>query len=201
MGEVRKKKRSDFLCLNTKQRNTCGFPIPWIGRTKATALPTRKNCIGQRREYAGLVQVFRNLCGTVAVYLLTKDIRSATTIIRILKDETYTGTLVQGRQTTYNHKVKDLVEKPSSEWIRTENAHEPIIRRQDYDLVQKILVPLISDSRIWGRPLQSRHFSVSLKGRSGFLQKCHGSRRHLEWFSKKYSSRRHCFHGRYLSRL
>ena len=30
--------------------------------------------IGQRREYAGLVQVFRNLCGTVAVYLLTKDI-------------------------------------------------------------------------------------------------------------------------------
>ena len=64
---------------------------------------------------------------------------SATTIIRILKDETYTGTLVQGRQTTYNHKVKDLVEKPSAEWIRTENAHEPIIRRQDYDLVQKIL--------------------------------------------------------------
>ena len=64
---------------------------------------------------------------------------SATTIIRILQDETYTGTLVQGRQSTYNHKIKDLVDKPAEEWIRTENAHKPIIRRQDYDLVQRII--------------------------------------------------------------
>ena len=38
---------------------------------------------------------------------------SAKAVIRILADETYTGVLVQGRQETYNHKLKNLVQKPA----------------------------------------------------------------------------------------
>ena len=64
---------------------------------------------------------------------------SAQTIIRILKDETYTGTLIQGRQGTLNYKIKDLINKPESEWKRTENAHEAIISKQDFDLAQKMM--------------------------------------------------------------
>ena len=64
---------------------------------------------------------------------------SPRTVIRILQDETYTGVLVQGREGTHNHKIKDVIQKPAEEWIRVENAHEAIIRRLDYDLVQKIL--------------------------------------------------------------
>ena len=64
---------------------------------------------------------------------------SATTIIRILKDETYTGILIQGKQSTYNYKLKKLIDKPVSEWVRKENTHEAIIRKQDFDLVQKIM--------------------------------------------------------------
>lgn len=64
---------------------------------------------------------------------------SATTVIRILKDETYTGTLLQGKQGTFNYKLKDLIDKPESEWVRTEDAHEAIIHRQDFDLVQRLL--------------------------------------------------------------
>ena len=64
---------------------------------------------------------------------------SATTIIRILQDETYTGTLIQGRQGTLNYKIKDLIDKPESEWKRTENAHEEIIPKHDFNLVQKIM--------------------------------------------------------------
>ncbi len=64
---------------------------------------------------------------------------SATTVLRILQNETYTGTLIQGRQGTYNHKIKDVVKRPREEWIRTENAHKPVICRQDFELVQKIL--------------------------------------------------------------
>ncbi len=63
---------------------------------------------------------------------------SAHAVIRILSDETYTGVLVQGRMETYNHKLKTLIQKPSGEWIRTEGAHEAIVSRQDFDLVQKI---------------------------------------------------------------
>jgi DNA invertase Pin-like site-specific DNA recombinase len=64
---------------------------------------------------------------------------SATTIIRALKDEIYTGTLVQGKQGTPNYKIKVSVTKPVKEWIRIENAHEAIIRRNDFDLVQRIM--------------------------------------------------------------
>ena len=59
-------------------------------------------------------------------------------IFRILRDETYTGTLVQGRWETRNHKLKQPVQKPPEEWKRTENAHEAIISRHDFELVQKI---------------------------------------------------------------
>ena len=64
---------------------------------------------------------------------------SATTIIRILTDETYTGTLVQGKTGTPNYKLKELVQRPEDEWHRTENAHEAIIMRHNFDLTQKIM--------------------------------------------------------------
>lgn len=64
---------------------------------------------------------------------------SAHTVLRILQDETYTGVLLQGKQETYNHKLKNLISKPAEEWVRTENAHEPIILHRDFELVQKIL--------------------------------------------------------------
>lgn len=64
---------------------------------------------------------------------------SPNAIFRILKDETYIGTLVQGKQTTHNHKIKALIDVPVSEWVRVENAHEAIIEPHNFDLVQKIL--------------------------------------------------------------
>ncbi len=63
---------------------------------------------------------------------------SALAVQRILQDETYTGVLVQGKQTTHNHKLKVPVATAPSKWVRRENAHEAIISRRDFDLVQKI---------------------------------------------------------------
>ncbi|MDR1321190.1 MAG: recombinase family protein [Gracilibacteraceae bacterium] len=64
---------------------------------------------------------------------------SATAIIRVLTNETYTGTLIQGRQSTLNYKIKDIINKPESEWARAENAHEAIVGKLDFDLVQKLM--------------------------------------------------------------
>ncbi len=72
-------------------------------------------------------------------YTDRKDCKwSATTIIRILQDETYTGTLVQGKQTTPHFKLKEREDKPSSEWVRVEDTHEAIIQKHDFDLVQRL---------------------------------------------------------------
>lgn len=63
----------------------------------------------------------------------------AVSVRRILENEIYTGTLIQGRRTTPNHKVKKVVERPTNEWIRIENNHEEIISKREFDLVQRLL--------------------------------------------------------------
>lgn len=60
-------------------------------------------------------------------------------VLRILKNEIYTGVLAQGKQTTPNYKIKTRVTKPEEEWIKVKNAHEPIIPKRDFDLVQELL--------------------------------------------------------------
>ena len=50
----------------------------------------------------------------------------------------YTGTLVQGKQGTLHYKIKQMEQRPSSEWIRVPDAHEALIPKQDFELVQRI---------------------------------------------------------------
>lgn len=65
---------------------------------------------------------------------------SYVSVKRILSNEIYTGTLVQGKRTTPSYKVKKLVVKEESEWARVENAHEAIISREQFELVQQLLL-------------------------------------------------------------
>ncbi|NDO45324.1 recombinase family protein [Clostridium sp. MD294] len=65
---------------------------------------------------------------------------SATTILRILKNEIYTGTMVQGKKTTYNYKLKNIIQKSKEEWIYIKNTHEAVISKQEFDLVQSIFL-------------------------------------------------------------
>ena len=60
-------------------------------------------------------------------------------VLRILKNEIYTGVLTQGKQTTPNYKIKTRVTKPEDEWVKVENTHEPVISRKDFKLVQELL--------------------------------------------------------------
>lgn len=61
-------------------------------------------------------------------------------VYRILKNEMYTGTLVQGKTTTPNHKVKTRTTKDEADWMRTENAHDAIIPLSLFDTVQRIML-------------------------------------------------------------
>jgi len=64
---------------------------------------------------------------------------SVTTILRILRDENYTGTLIQGRQRSFSYKIRNIINLDESEWVKIENAHQAIISRADYEAVQRIL--------------------------------------------------------------
>ena len=68
-----------------------------------------------------------------------KALWSQTAVTRILKNEIYTGVLVQGKAGTPNYKIKKILQKDESEWIRVEGAVPVIIDRDIYDSVQMIL--------------------------------------------------------------
>ena len=60
-------------------------------------------------------------------------------VLRILGNPVYVGTLVQGKETTPNYKVKKKVKRDQSKWSQVENTHEAIIPSVDFQNVQKQL--------------------------------------------------------------
>lgn len=70
-----------------------------------------------------------------------------TTVGRILKNEMYAGTLIQGTKKMLNYKVHKQVDVPREDWIVVENNHEPIIDKETFNKVQDIIK---RDTRIKG---------------------------------------------------
>jgi len=61
------------------------------------------------------------------------------TVRRILRNETYIGNMVQGREKSISYKTKKLVSVPKSEWAVVPNTHEPIIDKYDFYMVQNLI--------------------------------------------------------------
>ena len=64
---------------------------------------------------------------------------SPVAVRRILENEVYIGNLVQGRQSTPNHKVRKSIRKDKGDWVRVEKNHEPVVSERDFAVVQKLL--------------------------------------------------------------
>ena len=60
-------------------------------------------------------------------------------ILRILGNPVYMGTLIQGKNTTPNYKIKKKIRRDKSRWSTVENAHEAIISAAQFETVQNLL--------------------------------------------------------------
>lgn len=63
---------------------------------------------------------------------------SMTTVMRILKNEIYTGTMVQNKMKKINYKIKESRAVKESEWMRVEGKHEAIIPTAIFTAVQEL---------------------------------------------------------------
>ena len=61
------------------------------------------------------------------------------TVKTILLNPVYTGRTVALRYTNKSYKNKKRIERPEDEWVVTENTHEALVSREDYDTVYKRL--------------------------------------------------------------
>ena len=64
---------------------------------------------------------------------------SKTTVWRILHNEMYTGTMVQGRSKKVSYKSKATVSLPREQWFRVEGTHEAIIDPDTFQRVQQLM--------------------------------------------------------------
>lgn len=65
---------------------------------------------------------------------------SIKTILSILKNEVYIGNLEQGKRIRINYKMKKQILKNKQDWIKVENTHEPIVSKEDFLIVQELLL-------------------------------------------------------------
>lgn len=103
-----------------------------------------QDAIAARLNEAGVLSPmeYKNAAGSsyqTSFKTSDKAVWSSVTVRRILENELYIGNLVQGRQTTPNHKVKKTVLKPEKDWVRIEKNHEAIISDRDFVIVQRLL--------------------------------------------------------------
>ncbi len=60
-----------------------------------------------------------------------------TTVYRILRNEMYTGVMIQGRRKKVSYKSKVLIDMPEEKWFRVEGTHEAIISPETFQAVQR----------------------------------------------------------------
>ena len=72
-------------------------------------------------------------------HAVSKPLWSAKTIGDILKNQLYTGDMVQGRQRVRSYKIHIQEQVPEDEWYIVENTHEPIIERIIFEKVRDLL--------------------------------------------------------------
>ncbi len=81
---------------------------------------------------------------------------SSERISDMLQNETYIGNMVQGRSRKVNYKSKKCIKQARQDWVVVEGTHEPIIDREAFDKVQRLLTAR--------RHTRSRTYDFLLKG-------------------------------------
>lgn len=61
----------------------------------------------------------------------------ANSVNYILRNETYTGVLLQGKTSSPNYKVRKRTKKEEKDWIRYEDSHEAIVSKEDFMVVRE----------------------------------------------------------------
>ena len=64
---------------------------------------------------------------------------SAKSINRIIENEVYIGTMLQGKSATINYKNKKQIEKDKRDWVKVEDAHEGIISKEVFYIANRML--------------------------------------------------------------
>ncbi len=114
---------------------------------------------------------------------------NAEIVNRILRNETYTGKLIQNIKTKPNYRMDKLIDVNKDEWIVTENHHEPIIDKDKFEEVQQILNRKIKVRKNDDIDLFSGYLKCYYCGENLIIRK---SKNQIYYYCKKYLKDKSC---------
>ena len=114
---------------------------------------------------------------------------NAEIVNRILRNETYTGTLIQNIKTKPNYRTDKLIDVNKDEWIITQNHHEPIINKDKFYEVQQILNRKIKVNKNDDIDLFSGYLKCSYCGSSLIIKK---SKNQIYYYCGSYIKDKSC---------
>ena len=114
---------------------------------------------------------------------------NAEIVNRILRNETYTGTLIQNVKTKPNYRTDKLIDVNKDEWIITENHHEPIISKDKFDEAQQILNRKTKINKNADIDLFSGYLKCSHCGNSLIIKK---SKNQIYYYCSSYIKDKSC---------
>ena len=123
-----------------------------------------------------------------------KALWSAQMLLRILSNEVYTGTLVQGKTYRPNHKVRKSLPKDKDKWVRVEGTHEAIIDKKTFQDVQILLQ---RDTRSGPEqelvpPFSGYLFCADCEGAVGRHYSGYGDKKCYSYMCIRYITKRSC---------
>ena len=77
-------------------------------------------------------------CGFIKGYVKDKLMWRASTVCKIISNEVYIGSVVQGKSKKVSFKSDVMIRNPKSEWIKSENRHEAIIDRETFEKISEV---------------------------------------------------------------
>ncbi|MGN1327253.1 MAG: recombinase family protein [Clostridia bacterium] len=62
-----------------------------------------------------------------------------TAVIRIARDRTYLGYVINGKSRKVSYKSKKVIQVPTEEYIEIKGMHEPLVDQETFDIVQRMI--------------------------------------------------------------
>ena len=75
--------------------------------------------------------------GFIKGYVKDKLMWRASTVCKIISNEVYIGSVVQGKSKKVSFKSDVMIRNPKNEWIKSENRHEAIIDRETFEKISE----------------------------------------------------------------
>jgi len=137
-GYIRPTKGSNKLVIDEAAADVVRLIFKWkLDGQSAQAIADRLNDMGipSPMEYKKSL----GLNYSTSFAKSGKTMWSAVAVFRVLRDETYTGVMIQGKCATPNHKIKKKFQKPQADWARVDGMHDAIIGIEDFELAARLM--------------------------------------------------------------